>query len=614
MPQEPSGRLVWLRRVLAPALSSLRAYWGTAALLMAAAVAALAALLPVTSLVAPDETGLAPRLGLTPWRGGSLGIHWTTFAWDPTGTQHAALVMLFRLLVSVAAGVLAVAGLTIVSLSAARAVQRAPEIRVQRAVGASRRHVLVAGFLESTAIAGGALLVGGGLGLVVARLAVAAWPGAVGPAYPGVDLVAVVAALGGIVVGAMLPLALPRRSSPLTPSSAKPLELFVPALQLGLSLTVLTAAGLLARQAGRLTVIGAGMPPSGQVLELTAPESPPSARAQRYAALLRHLRARRSFEAASLTSPGTLVGLGVIDFAPTDCGNCWQGGLALPIHPVAVTHHLVSADTFRVLGLGLVAGRGITDGDAWDADHVAVVNQSLAERHFEGGSAVGRRILVGGADADWHKVVGIVRDQRPAGFGGGLEPPEAVYLSALQHPARSVDLLVRGPVEPAAVAAIEQEVRGSLGSGTRIRRVSAPALAAAEMAPVRWFGGMFAMEGWVLLTSATLGTFVVMRLWVFSRLYELGLRRATGARRRDVLGFVLARAVGVALGGVAIGLWLGLMVWGALSTIVAGLPPWDLGATLRIAPLLMGAALGGAWLPAWRAAHTAPVGLLRLEA
>jgi putative ABC transport system permease protein len=613
MTRESPGALGSLRRVVAPAVVGLRTYWVTAALLLAAAVAALAALLPVTSLVAPDEAGVAPRLALAPWRGGGLGIPWTTFAWDPTATQHAALVMLFRLLFDVAAAVLAVAGLTMISLSAARAAVRAPEIRVQRAVGASRRHVLVTGLLESGAIAGGALLVGGGLGLAAARAAVRAWPGALGPAHPWANGMAVLAAVGGIVLGAMLPLALPRRTSPLTPSHAKPLELVVPAFQLGLSLTVLTAASLLGRQAERLTAIGAGNGPQGQLLELTAPESPPRERALRYGALLRRLHTRPSFDAASLTSPGTLVGLGVIDFAPTECGNCAQGGIALPIHPVAVTHHLVTADTFRVLGLALVAGRGIGDADGWDADHVAVVNQSLAARHFEGGAAVGRRILVGGSDPEWHQVIGIVRDQRPTGFGGGLEPPEAVYLSALQHPARSIDLLVRGPADARTLAGVEREVRGSLGSETQMRRVSEAALAAAETAPLRWFGSMFAMEGWVLLTSATLGTFIVMRLWVISRLYELGLRRAVGAHRRDIFGFVLARAAGVAVGGVAIGLWLGLVVWGALSTIVAGLPPWDLGAAVRVAPLLIGAALAGASIPAWQAARTPPVGLLQQE-
>src|SRR5260370_9136062 len=92
--------------------------------------------------------------------------------------------MLFRLLVFVAAGVLAVAVLTIVSLSAARAALRAPEIRAHRAVGASRRHILVAGLLECVAIAGGALLVGGALGPPPARLALRPWPGPLGPPPP----------------------------------------------------------------------------------------------------------------------------------------------------------------------------------------------------------------------------------------------------------------------------------------------------------------------------------------------------------------------------------------------------------------------------------------------
>jgi len=104
---------------------------------MATAAAALAALLPVTSL-APA------RLALPPWRGADLEMTWSPVAWSPTVTQQAALVMLFRLLLGVATGVLAVAGLTIISLSAARASGRATEVSVRRAVGASRGHLLAA--------------------------------------------------------------------------------------------------------------------------------------------------------------------------------------------------------------------------------------------------------------------------------------------------------------------------------------------------------------------------------------------------------------------------------------------------------------------------------------
>src|SRR5260370_9762861 len=97
MRQAPSGRLVGLRRVVAPAVASLRTYRGTAALLMAAAVAALAALLPVTSLVASDDAGLAPRPPPIPWRGGGLRVLPAAFAWDPAAPPPAALVRPFRL-------------------------------------------------------------------------------------------------------------------------------------------------------------------------------------------------------------------------------------------------------------------------------------------------------------------------------------------------------------------------------------------------------------------------------------------------------------------------------------------------------------------------------------
>jgi len=61
---------------------------------------------------------------------------------------------------------------------------------------------------------------------------------------------------------------------------------------------------------------------------------------------------------------------------------------------------------------------------------------------------------------------------------------------------------------------------------------------------------------------------------------------------------------------VAIGWWAGLVVWGTLASVAAGLPPWDPAAAVRFAPLLAGATLGGALSPAWRATHSTPISLL----
>jgi hypothetical protein len=292
----------------------------------------------------------------------------------------------------------------------------------------------------------------------------------------------------------------------------------------------------------------------------------------------------------------------MVDIVTTDCGKCgmftWKSVLA--------THYLVSADTFRTLGQPLVTGRPLADADAWGARLVAVVNRSLARDNFQYGEAVGRLIFVSRATAAWYKVVGVVEDQPRTGFGAGLEPPYAVYLSVLQHPARSVDLVVRAPTDSTTLAAVERGLHDTLGGRARFTRTSAAGFAAREAAPTRWLGDLFGLEGWVMLGIATLGTFAAMRLWVLSLRFELAVRRAVGARRRDILRFVLWRALGVALGGVAFALWAGLIAWEQLAAVFAGLPPWDPQAALRIAPLLIGAALAGALPPAWQAAHAAP--------
>jgi len=597
-----------VRSIVGPALWGLRAYWGTCLLLATASAVALAALLPVTALVASGGTGFATRLDLPSWRGHDLGMVWSTLAWSPTGLRRTALVTLVELLLGVATGVVAVAGLTILSLSIVRASGRAPEFSLRRAVGGTGRLLLASTLLEGGAIAAAALLLGGVAGAMAARSALAAWPGGVGPASRSAAVLGVGATLAAIFAGAALPLTWRRRSSPLPHAGGHPLPLIVPALQLGLSLTALTAAALLQRQARPLMAGGGGQHLNGTVFEITAPEAPLEARAEQYTRLL------KAIDGASLASPGTLVGSGMGDVVITDCGNCAQGGLARPLHEVPATHYLVSSDTFRVLGLTAMAGRIITTADRWNTGRVAVVNRALALQHFEEGRAVGRKILVQRERGEWYTVVGVVGDRSPVSFGSGLQPPFAVYLSVLQHPARSVDLFVPAQGDAGAGVVAEAAIRRTFaGTATRVVPATARGMLAAEVAPLRWFERLFRAEGWAILAVATLGTFVVMRLWVASLWYEFGLRRAVGARRRDIFWFLGLRAAGVALGGIAIGLWCGVMLWGALAAIVPGLPVWDVQLALRSAPLLLAATGAGALLPAWQVARATPVQLVSAQ-
>lgn len=239
-----------------------------------------------------------------------------------------------------------------------------------------------------------------------------------------------------------------------------------------------------------------------------------------------------------------------------------------------------------------------------------MISGSLARRHFQGGDALGRQILLKLAKPEWYTIVGVVEDQEPRGFGGEVQPRSAIYLSVLQHPPTAVDLLVRpatgGFSAPAVYRAIAKHGRIADPPST----VGESAVVAREAGPLIWFGRWFSLLGWAMLLITTASTFVLMRLWVRSLRPELGLRRAVGARRRHLLRYILIRATGTALAGVAVAIWFGPALWDSLPEMVAGLPAWDVALLVPRALVLVGIALAGALLPAIRASRDTPTGLI----
>jgi hypothetical protein len=163
-------------------------------------------------------------------------------------TGQLAVSRLFELLLLGAGFALMVAGLTILTFSAAREGEREVELSIRRAVGASRRVLLGSALVESAVLIAGVLAVGGGLGALLAALALHSWPGMLGPSASLPSLPAAVVIAGGIVFGAIVPVLFARRKQVLE-TVGRPLPLAIPAVQLGLSLVVLTAGTLVARHA-----------------------------------------------------------------------------------------------------------------------------------------------------------------------------------------------------------------------------------------------------------------------------------------------------------------------------------------------------------------------------
>ena len=528
---------------------------------------------------------IAPGMSVAPLRDMPWRATWSSFAVSANAAREQAFDSWSQAAWLAGLAVLVVTGLSIATLSLARATQRRREVTVLRAVGASRRALLGAALREGSLVALASL----GFGLVGAMIIAGVFdaPARVLLSTPSM----VFLGLGGVViVGSLLHLGYARARTPGASSQPGGVPLVVPAAQF--------ACGLLGVLAGQQVGTRVAHSSDARVSPASGTIVPVSWRdgaAYDLLAAVERARVDSTVTLVSVSSPGTLLGLGHVDVITTDCGRCSQGGIATPLRPVYATNHLVSADTFLAMNLRVVEGRALSDTDAMHAAPVAVVNRFLAEQDYENGGAVGRLVRVGGPD-NWYRVVGIVDDPDVSGIGAVTVPQRRVFLSVWQHEASELDILVRSTrvydpllltragVPADAIGAAEPEA----------------GMYAREAWTARWFAAALSFEGWSALVLAALGMFAVMRMHVDALLPELALRRAVGARRRHVWGQVMARAVAVAVGGGLIAAWLAPLT---------GAPAGDLPAlTLPLLAMLV-ASLAATLVPAWRAAGPAPATL-----
>lgn len=611
-PPGPLRSLLRDRGYLAPALFAV-------ALALALGVAYLALARPAGLRLVPRL--LPPEAAPTTWgppRPGAVG---------PEEVQLQRLTTLLSFLALLTATAMATAGLTVLILASARAARRRGELALRSVLGATRRRLLRLLAAEGAAVAVGGGLVGLLGGLVAGGLLLASWPARLAPteagagASTGVALALIVAAVGTAVLTLVPLLAVPREGALRSAlalgeriSAGRPerfLRSVLVVVQLGASVALLTAAGLLVRRA-----LPAPSPPDfgGSSQVLTVHLQPTGAtpdtleRVAFYRALLKRARELTTVEAESLASPGAWVGLSAQETAVAECGACVQGGLPKPLSAPEVREHAVSPGYFATLGLSLLEGRAFTDGDGPEAPLVAVVSRSLARSpyNFEDGDPLGRQIQIGGLAGPWLTIVGIVEDRNPPGLGSARAPPPTLYVSAFQFPPSEVGLAVRVPPggvdpEPGLREIVRQ---AGLGSWATERFVPLEGLLREYRAPITWIGWLLLVAGGVSLVLAVHGLYAVTVYHVRLRRREMGIRMALGADGRRILRLVLAENLKLLAAGGLLGAWAGLGLGGALQDL--GVPFFDPVVTGVVLGILVGTGVAGSWRPARAAASVEP--------
>ncbi|HVJ28968.1 MAG TPA: ADOP family duplicated permease [Gammaproteobacteria bacterium] len=533
----------------------------------------------------------------------------------------------------------AVAVANAANLVLARAVSRDQEFGVRAALGAGRRRLASQFFAEMLLLCGA----GGALGVAFAAWGNGALVRLAADRLPRVDAVAidwiVVAFACGLAVATAVGLSLlvawragsagvvlryNQRTSSGTPHA--PLSGSLVVAQVALALLLVVGAALLGRSFVALTNVDPGFRTDGFVF-MDVSAAWPGDRTQLepfvplYDELIQHLRAVPGVDAVAGISlhPGAgggWDGTPITQNSPDEFKSAEDLAAAFsdPSRTARRTEYrLASEDYFTTVGIPLLRGRVFERGDGPDAQHVAVVSRSLAERLWHGQDPLGKLVQFDmGGELTPSTVVGIVADTRDLSLD--RDPRPTFYAPYRQRPwSLTIFEIVIRTTDAARVVPAARDIVQRMNVGVVPQFSTSEQAYSAQLAPRRFNLVLIGVFGGAALLLALAGIYGSIAFHVARRTHEIGVRIALGARPAAVISIVVRRSLLLAGIGVAVGLAIALGAARLASSLLYGIAPHDPVSYAAAAAVLLLAAVGAGLIPALRAARVDPVTALRSE-
>ncbi len=292
-----------------------------------------------------------------------------------------------------------------------------------------------------------------------------------------------------------------------------------------------------------------------------------------------------------------------------------------------------SADWFSLVSRPLVAGRVITADDLQQRKNVAVLTEFGARRLLATESVIGESLRMG---SNYYEVIGIVQSES-ASEGGTMQTPDQqtdayipltvakehfgdifTQIKSGSHIRESVELhqlIVEVSDEDMvelSAAAIERQM--GIYHAKKDYNISVPlALLKQAEATKRIFNTVLGAIAGISLLVGGIGIMNIMLASVTERTREIGIRRAIGAKQRQIVAQFLIETVVLSLTGGIVGIGVGLLIPWAITKI-AGMPT-IVSLTSLVLSLGISVSVGMVFgiYPALRAARLDPIEALRHE-
>ncbi len=522
--------------------------------------------------------------------------------------------------------VLVLACANLANLLIVRGFSRGQEVAIRRALGAGRGRVARLFLTESVLLA----LLGGGIGLLVARWALSFVPvitgtfaavvGGAGELDVPMDM-RVLSYAGALtmVTGVLFGLAPALRSARAglagvlreEGNSTSPgrraalLRNSLVVIQVAVSVVLLVGATLLARSVVNVQGVEPGIDADRLAFVATTfgeESASAAARSARMDELLSRAAALPGVTAVAVTSRLPLARgsstTTVIDGYEPPAGT---DSVELPLA-------LVDENYFRAVGLRIVAGRGFTRDDT-DENRVAVVNETAARRFWGDTIPAGWRLRPQASADSWIPVVGVVADSKVSSLD---EPPTPMLYYPIGASPASGYVMVSTEGDPAALLSPLRSALRDAGSELPLATLGTlEARLESSLAAHRIAASLLGTFSLLAVILASLGIYAVVSFVVARRAPEMGIRIALGGERSQLIRLVMREMLATVGVGLTVGTGLALLVTPALQPALYQVAAFDLTSFAIAAVLLASVATLATYVPARRAAGVDPVVALR---
>jgi predicted permease len=384
------------------------------------------------------------------------------------------------------------------------------------------------------------------------------------------------------------------------------------ATQVAGSLALLVVAGLFTRSLGSVHMSDLGFDPQHVMNFTMDPHEIGYSDTQSkefYSQLLTRMNSLPGVQAASLAAT---VPMGEVELG---------GAIEIEGHPSAsgqphdsAGDNYVSPQYFEVMRIPLLRGRAFNDGDKQNSQHVAIINEKMAEQYWKKDDPIGRRFTMMEGGKGIVEVVGIVRNSKDSGLSDAQDA--FFYVPITQHEAALATLQVR------AVSGAESIVQETMQTVQSIAPTM-PVYAVQKMSDaMKGIGGLFLFKAGAVLAAslgllglilATVGVYGVVSYTASQRTREIGIRMALGAQPGEVLRMVCKQGMIIICAGLGIGLIAALAIGRVVGSFLMGISGTDPVTYVSVTAVLMLIGITACYVPARRAAGLDPTEALRHE-